>query len=110
MIVNPNFLVFSLCDNDYGNELEFAIRAIHEVLGPGEILVSEERVKSIAIDLMASMNDLRHAARGFSGTGQLLRNYLEKTLLVDFAMASPTDDHDSGSAAVDRCTGYVWRY
>ena len=38
------------------------------------------------------------------------RGYLMRQLEVKFSDVVPDVDHDGGSVAIDRNTGYIWRF
>lgn len=105
-----NFIIIYLCDNDFGNQLEQTAKLLHEHFCDQELLCSELRVKDIAVDLIVALCNLSAAARGFAEDSDHLRLYLTKALDVVFTSQPPTEDHDGGSVAIDRNTGYIWRF
>lgn len=109
--MNPNFIVITLCDNDYGQQLEQAARLIADSFGTADILVSERRMKEVVVELIVALDNLSFAARGFETESRSVRRYLEASLHVSFARHAPTYDHDSGSVAIDRTrNNYIWRF
>jgi hypothetical protein len=103
---NPAFICLLLCNNDFSIELEQAARIIHENFGNKPFLCSEERVKRVVIKLIIGLHDLRYADRGFEVN--CIKDYLEAQLSVKFTDKPLTLDHDGGSVAIDRNTGYIW--
>ncbi len=107
--MTPPFIHISLCDNDFAQELEAAARLLHERLPDCVSNLDVARITEAVIGIMCSLAAIRYLsspAEFVSGTEQ----YLRKELRVHFAMHPPTADHDGGSVAIDRNTGYVWRY
>jgi hypothetical protein len=109
-MTKPSFIQLRLCDNDFGHQLEQTARLLNEALGEETVLVSPARVKTSAVNLIVALTDLSHAARGFSNDNAHLGLYLLRSLDVVFTDHAPTDDHDGGSVAIDRNTGYIWRF
>ena len=107
--MTPAFIHILLCDNDYGWELGIVAKHVHECFFNPQILCSERAIKDAVITLMLGLGSLMHASRGFSAPGNTHR-YLEQRLTVKFADAPPDLDHDGGSVAIDRNTGYIWRF
>lgn len=104
---NPAFIYILLCDNDFGVELEQAAKIIYEQFRNYEIFCSEERVKRSVIKLIDGLNDMCAASNGFEVICPL--SYLRDSLTVQFTDKLLTLDHDGGSVAIDRNTGYIWR-
>lgn len=110
MAIYPNFIILYLCNNDYGDSLERTAKILNEFLHQDQVLVSAERIKEIAVNLIAELNDLREASRGFSTHREHTRDYLRRDLEVVFSRLAPDQDHDGGSVAIDRHRGVVWRF
>ena len=108
--MNPNLIVLSLADNDYGQQLEQAAQLLHAQLGGEDVLVSERRVHEVVVDLVVALSNLTALARGFETDNALTRRHLHARLAVRFTSIAPTADHDGGSVAIDRNRNYIWRY
>lgn len=108
--MKPNYIVIWLCDNDYGQELDQTAKLISDQFYEPEILISERRMAEIAVDLIMALCNLRDGYRGFETASGLNRKHLEKKLKVTFQNHPPTEDHDSGSVAIDRTRNYIWRF
>jgi hypothetical protein len=106
----PKFIIFSLCDNDFGDALEFAAKQIWETFSGEEIFCSPERIKEATIKMMLAKINLTCAYRGFSSDDSRMENYLTKQMEVYFNSEKPSVDHDFGSVCIDYSTGYIWRY
>lgn len=109
--MNPPYIHFLLCDNDYGQVLQQMGDLIAKAFGSGPILVSEDRVKAVAIDLLVALSNLRSAGFGFANDGESTRKYLERSLQVQFSNQLLDFDHDGGSVSVSRRhLPYAWRF
>jgi hypothetical protein len=108
----PNFIHILLCDNDYGQHLERAAKVIYEVFGNNPIYVEEARIKKVVVDLVVVYESMHAAANKYSSDYDfdVSRGYLMSQLEVKFSDVVPNVDHDGGSVAIDRNTGYIWRF
>lgn len=108
--MDPPFIWFLLCDNDFGWELEIAAKHVHECFFNPQILCSERTIKDGVITLMLGLKSVMDASRGFSSPSLNRSRHLEERLTVKFSDSPPNLDHDGGSVAIDRNTGYIWRF
>lgn len=100
------YIHVSLCDNDFGIELEEAVTRVFASLGTTQ---SEISFQECVAELTIALDLIRNAAFARE-PGLHVREYLTNRIRVEYSNEPPTADHDGGSVAVDTNLNYIWRY
>ena len=108
--MKPAFINLSLCDNDFGWQLEWAARQFHEEAGQGDIICASYFIKEAVIELVCAKLLLSDVMRNRYNDTAARRTYLTQALMVDFHKPPDGLDHDGGSVCIDRNLNYIWRY
>jgi len=111
---DENFLNMSLCDNDFGRNLEAALTAGLEVIPKQKLLhltawknfVVAYVVADCLVGSVVKANCDEIAWDSLQHTERYLRNNLQ----VSFMRHPPAVDHDGGSACLDLNTKIAWCY
>lgn len=106
--MRPAFIHILLCDNDYGQELGAVAHMVHDHCHQPTMACDPEEIKYAVIDIINGMSRLKAASRGWANMDSL--PYLRSRLSVVFSDVVPNVDHNGGSVAIDRNTGYIWRF
>jgi len=109
-----NFIVASLCDNDFGYDLMSALKEGIEEYGYEKKLCPVLWKKFLIAFILgkilkSSVGDSVSEEFDYSYLKHI-EDYLRKGLRVTFEKTAPTDDHDGGSAVIDLHTKQAWIY
>ncbi len=107
------FIVFYLCDNDFANELEKAVRIVWESAEAAASLGhpwTESRFHYSVCRLVTELNRNRHTIAPAPEETMRVRAYMQEALRVEFAQEAPSIDHDQGSVAICTSNSYIWRF
>jgi hypothetical protein len=107
------FIVFYLCDNDFANQLERAVRIVWESAEAAASCGhpwSEDRFHDSVCRLMAELDSIRDTLPARPEEAIALKAYFHQNLRVEFALHAPTIDHDQGSCAISTSNSYIWRF
>ena len=107
---DPAFISLTLCDNDYGHQLDVAAEQVLYYQGGFAVTCTPEQLQRAVVTIMVGVNDLFHATAGAVDSQARSREYLEERLRVEFLRHAPTVDHDGGSVAIDLNRRVYWRY
>ena len=106
----PAFIHVLLCDNDFGEEIEFALRHAFDGWKAASRTPPEDDLRCCIVHLAVAHHRVRNLAFGRDVYRGESLDYLNKSIRVVYADAPPALDHDGGSVAVDVNTGYIWRF
>ena len=110
--MNKNFLVARLCDNDFGQDIKYAIKHGIEHWGLDNEFPIEKWKQFILIYLEAHQRHCSLVRDWHSSNERILQtvSYLAERMKVTYETNAPTDDHDGGSAAYDFNRKYLYTY
>jgi hypothetical protein len=106
--MKTNFIFFSLCDNDFDSLL----RAVEYVFNEKETELTEEDYKHFVINYMVwycSFNRVHPLLKVTDEYLAHIKQYLQKSLKVQFLQNPPDVDHDYGSVVLDINTRKAYR-
>jgi len=106
-----NFLVVSLCDNDFGMSLEFAAKACQDVELDELWNVNSWKIQMVA-GIVAHQLIRRRLPMQRIDFRDLQRTqvYLWDKIKVTYEQYAPTADHDGGSLYIDMHLNTLHRY
>lgn len=109
-----NFLVLSLCNNDFAQGLDLATSTIldHGLEGCPD---KAEQIKQVTIACLLHQCMLTNAQMGRPLLDDLeeierIQRYFTRSLTVSFERHAPEADHDGGSRYIDVHSKLVYRY